>query len=153
LQPVYGALQYECRKIRNLQETFQAYPGDDYSWTIMNSQQEAGGNQIAFYPLVQETGPLMVLWYIRQVRRLTSSTTDANNVLELPQSENFLYAHVKWAVSLKSRNPVMIAERNQERKTQYELMMSTLREMVADGNNKMQMDFSAYFAQEMELYY
>ncbi len=152
MQPIYGVRQYEVRKIRNLRDTLQSYPGDEYTFTIMNSQQESGGNQIALYPLPLETGPLIVIWYIRQVRRLTNSTSQYN-VLELPQSENFLYAHVKWAVTLKTRNPTMIALRDKERTLQYDLMMSTLREMIADGNNKMQMDFTSYFNQEMELYY
>lgn len=153
LQPTYGARQYEVRKIRSLVDTLSFYPTDDYAFIIANSQQEAGGNQILIYPTPQETGPLILLWYIREIRRMTSSTTDANNVLELPECENFVYAHVKWAVSLKSRNPGMIQERKEERRIQYDLMMDTLREMVADGNNRMLLDLSPYFNQEMELHY
>lgn len=153
IQPVYGARKYEARKIRSIENTQYSYPGDDYSWIIQNLPQEAGGNQFQFYPVPAETGPNLVVWYIREMRRLTTSTTDANNVCELPECVNFLFQHVKWRVAKKRRIAEVVTQEESALKVQYELLQETFKEMVPDGNNKIQMDLSAYFNQELDLYY
>lgn len=147
--PVYGSQQYPIRKIRSLEDTMFGYPGNDYRYMFVNSQMEAGGNQILFYPTPTATGPFAHLWYTREVRELTSSTTDANNVLEIPECENFLYAHVKWNVALKSGR--RIQERQQARDQQYTLMMETLHEMIPDADNQVLLDLSSYYNQEIDL--
>lgn len=153
LQPVYGARRYEVRKIRNLADTMYFYPGDDYRFIIYNLNQASGGNQINLYPTPQETGPLIMSEYIREAHRLTSSLTDANNVIEIPESMNFIFQHVKWSIAKKRRIAEIIQVEAAERDKQYALMQETLREMVPDENNKVQLDLSAYYNQELDLYY
>lgn len=152
MQPILGSQQYPIKKIRNIYETMGFYPGDDYRYLIVNSQLEAGGNQLIFYPLPVVTGPVIMLWYIREVRALTTSTTNANNVLEIAECENFLYAHCKMNIVLKGTKrdlEVRVAAAKQ----QYDLMCDTLREMIPDSDNKVQLDMSAYYNQEVELHY
>ena len=153
IQPVYGARRYEVRKIRNLQDTLYFYPGDDYKFIIQNLQQPAGGNQIQLYPTPTESGPLIQLWYIRQLHRLTNSTTDPNNVCELSMCVNFIFQHVKWRVAKKRRIQEIVAVEEATLQRQYALLQETLREMIPDENNKVQLDLSAYYNQELDLYY
>jgi hypothetical protein len=151
--PVYGALQYEVRKMRNVMETQFSYVGDDYRYIVINNQQEAGGNQIQLYPMPVTTGPNIMLFYIRGIRRMTNSTTDPNNVCEIPECINFLFQYVKWKVSKKTKILEMIATEAADTKTEYENMQATLREMIPDENNKVQLDLSAYYNQELDLNY
>lgn len=153
LQPVYGGRRYEARKIRNLLDTQFFYPGDDYRWVIINLQQNAGGNQINLYPPPQETGPLMMVLYIRELHRLTSSLVDPNNVCELPECINYLFQYMKWKIACKRRIVEIIAEEKATLKIEYETLQATFKEMVPDENNKILLDLSAYFDQETELYY
>jgi hypothetical protein len=153
IQPVYGARRYEVRKIRNLQDTMYFYPGDDYKFIIQNLQQGAGGNQLQLYPTPTETGPLIQLWYIREFHRLTTSLTDTTNVCELAECVNFIFQHVKWRVAKKRRIAEVVASEEAALAKQYQLLEETFKEMVPDENNKVQLDLSAYYNQEMDLYY
>lgn len=154
IQPVNGARRFEVVKMRSLGDTQYTYPGDDYQFLIQNLPQEAGGNQLQLYPIPAETGPLIVMFYIRELRRLTNSLTNPYNVCELPECINFIFQHVKWRVAKKRRLGIeIIQEEKDERNTQYKLLMETFKEMVPDGNNKILMDFSAYFNQELDCYY
>lgn len=153
LQPVYGARRYEVRKIRNLSDTQYFYPGDDYRFMIFNLQQSAGGNQLNLYPTPQETGPLIMVQYIRELHRLTSSLTDPTNVCELPECVNYLFQYMKWRIAVKRRLAEVAAEEKKNVQIEYELLQQTFKEMVPDENNKVQLDLSAYYNQELDLYY
>jgi hypothetical protein len=154
LQPVYSARRYEVRKIRNLMDTLYFYPGDDYKFLIANLQQAAGGNQLNIFPTPQETGPMVQLWYIREMHRLTSSLTDANNVCELPECVNYVFAYMKWKIEVKRRvSQESIESKKKDVEAEYTLLEQTFKEMVPDENNKVQLDLSAYYNQELDLYY
>lgn len=154
IQQVYGARRFECRKIRNLMDTLYFYPGDDYKFDILNLQQSAGGNQIIIYPTPQETGPLIQMYYIREMHRLTSSLTDPTNVCELPECVNYIFAYMKWRIEMKRRtSDESIAAKKADVQAEYVLLQQTFKEMVPDENNKVQLDLSAYYNQEVDLYY
>jgi hypothetical protein len=155
LQPIYGGRQYEVRKIRNLENTNYAYASDDYSFTIYNLPQEAGGNQLNLYPTPSaDSGPVIKLLYIREIRRLTNSLTDPYNVCELPECTNYIFAYMKWKIEVKRRiSDTSIAAKRDDVKAEYVLLQETFKEMVPDGNNKIQMDLSSYYNQEVDLYY
>jgi hypothetical protein len=155
IQPVYGARRFEVRKIRNLQDTLYFYPGDDYKFDILNLQQAAGGNQLVLYPTPAETGPLVQLYYIREMHRMTSSTTDSTNVCELPECVNYIFAYMKWRIEIKRRgiSSDTAKDRKADVEAEYVLLQQTLKEMVPDENNKVQLDLSAYYNQEVDLYY
>jgi hypothetical protein len=153
IQPTYGARQYEVRKIRNLLDVGYSYPGDDYSFLIFNLQQAAGGNQVNLYPVPAETGPLIMVIYIRELHRLTSSLTDPNNVCELPECINYLFQYMKWKIAKKRRVQEIVAQEEETLKAEYVLLQQTFKEMVPDENNKVQLDMSAYINQELDLYY
>lgn len=152
-QPPYGGLQYEVRKIRNLIDTQFSYPGDNYGFLIFNMEQEEGGNQVNLYPTPSETGPLILEQYIRQMRRLTSSLTDPYNVCELPECVNYLFQYMKWKIAVKRRLAEVATVERENTKIEYNLLQETFKEMVPDGNNKIPMDFSSYYNQELDLYY
>jgi hypothetical protein len=154
LQPIYGARKYEVKKIRNIEDTqYYVYPGNDYSFIIFNLQQSQGGNQLNLYPTPAETGPLIWTSYIRELHRLTSSLTDPTNVCELPECVNYLFQYMKWKIAKKRRIPEIVAEEEATLQIEYKLLQETFKEMVPDGNNKVQMDLSSYFNQELDLYY
>lgn len=151
--PVQGAIRYEVRAIRNAEDAFCNYPGDNYSYLIINYPQEAGGNQIQIFPTPTESGALMPLYYIREIRKLTTSLTDPYNVCEVAECTNYIYQFVRWRVAKKRRIAEVVAVELADLKTEYELLQATFKEMIPDCNNKVQQDLSSYFDQELDLYY
>lgn len=150
---VNGTKKYEVKKIRNLQDTLWFYSGDDYRFLPINNQQASGGNQMQFYPSVTESGAFIQRWYIRDMFTITSDTADMNNNCEVPEAINFIFQHLRWNVAKKSRRADLIAQEASDLKVEYDLMMETLREMIPDENNKVMLDLSAYYNQEVDLYY
>lgn len=154
LQPITGSKQYEIKRMRRLEDTQRAYVGDDYSYDILNYPLEAGGNQIVLYPPNVDSGPFMQIFYLREMRRLTLSTTDPLNVCEIPECINFIFKHVKWNVSKKRRSGTdVIADNKADMQQAYTLMEETLKEAVPDENNKVLHDLNSYYDQETERYY
>jgi hypothetical protein len=129
------------------------YPGDDYKFILFNLQQAAGGNQLNLYPTPQETGPLIMVQYIREFHRLTSSLTDPTNVCELPECTNYLFQYMKWKIAIKRRLPEVAETEKATLAIEYQTLQQTFKEMVPDENNKVQLDLSAYYNQELDLYY
>lgn len=150
---VPGYRKYEVKRLRNVGDSLAISPGQEYCYDIINNQQSAGGNQLQILPVTVEAGQLIQRYYIRELRRLTVSTTDPYNVCELPASVNYLFQHCKWRVAKKRRIADMIAMEESSLKVEYALMQDTLREMVPDCNNMVQGDLSSYMEQEMDRHY
>lgn len=134
-----GALIYEIFRIRNLNDVPWIQTGEDYRYLILNL---TAGIKTRIYPTPQETGAYVQRFYIRNVRKLTSSSS-ASNTCELPECVNFLFAHVRTKVYEKEGNPNLETART-DLKIQHDLMIQLLQEQVPDGNNQIQPDLSFY---------
>lgn len=146
---VNGSLFYRVDKIRQLDSLLFVQPGDNYQFLLPN----LGPNQLKLrlYPTPTESLTNgLVLWYVREANKLTSSTTDANNVSEIPESDNFIYAHVRLSIAKKSKRQDWIQVEAAAREQAYNLMLESLADFTLDENNSVIMDLSSYYDQEME---
>lgn len=100
-----------------------------------------GSPQIIFTPPPGESGPYITVWHYRNANRLA----DGSDICDLPEFATFVKAYLiewmQWKISAGSpRHQTAMAETNNQRS----LMKTTLRDMVADGNNDEEMDLSHY---------
>lgn len=136
---VNGANKYEVFRLRDLRDTQWINAGEDYRYLILNL---TGGLKWRFYPTPAESGAYIQRFYIRNVRKLTTSTA-STNTCEIPESINFIFQHVKKRVYEKEGNP-NLPEATQDLKVQHDLMVQNLQEYVPDENNAIIPDFTFY---------
>lgn len=140
-----GQTKYEIFRVRDITETPYFQNGDDYRYVLLTktSPTTANNMRIRFYPDVLESGSFVQIWYLRNALTLTSSTTDAANVCEIPESVNFIFSHCKVRIYEKMGNPnldLAIASFREQK----QLMIETLQEMVPDENTLVRPDMSFY---------
>lgn len=141
-----GTRKYEIFRIRNLNDIPWILTGEDYKYNILNLELDAtphGGVTFRMYPTPVEVGPFIQRYYIRNVRVMTTSTTDPNNVFEIAESVNFLYQHIKVRVYEKEGNP-NLEKAVMDLKLQHDLMVQNLQEQVQDNNTQIMPDFTFY---------
>lgn len=146
-----GSVRYEVTRIRDLDERRYISASDDYRYDIINDE-ATGQPQIELLPTSRETSSTTIrLFYIRNAKRMTTSAL-ATNVMEIPESENFIYAHMKWNVDKKRFNndAAKCAGSQSHRNDEYNAMLENLQQMVPDGNTLIQQDLSSYYSQAME---
>jgi len=152
---VNGSTRYPIPRLRRLESAFYSQAGDLYSYLIINSSISGatGGMKMRFYPIPAESGAYISIFYIRNMRRLTSSLVDADNVCEVPECVNFIHQHLRWNIARKMRRADLMATEKEALVEQYNLMAATLKEMVPDDNNQVLQDWSAYTSQDLDYYY
>lgn len=136
---VNGSKKYEIQRIRDLNEIPWVQAGEDYRYVIYNL---TAGVKFRLYPTPAESGSYVTRYYIRNVRKLTTST-GSDNTCEIPEAINFIYAHVKVKIYEKEGNP-LLPEAQNNLKLQHDLMVQNLQEMTQDGNNAILPDLSFY---------
>lgn len=142
---VNGSKKYEVFRIRDLRDTQWINPGEDYRYLILNL---TAGVKWRFFPTPTESGAYIQRYYIRNVRKLTTSAS-ASNTCEIPESVNFIFQHVKKRVYEKEGNP-NLPEAVQDLKIQHDLMVQNLQEYVPDENNSVIPDFTFYEDMHLE---
>lgn len=136
---------YEIKSLRGPQQylnaaviTNQNDANPVYRYKIIN--QSSAGVKIRIYPAAKETSSTNVtIWNIRSATKMTSSAS----ICDIPESYNFIYAHVAWRILGKDGDPRAGAAAN-EREKQKQLMIETLETMVDDGDNEIAMDTTIY---------
>ncbi len=137
-----GDSQYEIPRIKDLRATLAPTPGSVYSYIIMNPT--AGDvPQAVFFPTPNETSTNAILWYIREMMKVTADNQD-QWVCEIPECQNFVFAHCKYSVMKKTRRADLIAASKQDRDEQYVNMIQNLNQMVLDEDNLIQQDLGWY---------
>lgn len=154
-----GSLKYPISRIKNLVQIPYITSADRYQYIIYNSTptnspQEApafsnGGVYVQFYPDVAETSENVSLWYIRNMKKMTTDEDDTSNICEIPECVNFVYQHVRLSVAKKMRIQSLIDQERIDLKIQYDLMCDALKEMVPDEDNKIPPDLSSYWDQNL----
>lgn len=139
-------LIYPIHRVKKLDRIPFFQPNDKYEYIIINST--AGGVKARFYPTPTETSTNVILWYIRNMKRITTNIADATNICEVPECVNFVYQHVRRSLAKKTRRADMIQMENDSLKEQYSLMLDALKEMTVDEDTKIPMDLASYWDQE-----
>lgn len=148
---VNGALKYKIDRILRLEEIDYVETTDQLRYVIIN-EEATGAPRMRFYPIPAETSTNVKLWYIRNMKRMTSSAA-ATNVCEVPECVNFVYQHVRRSCAKKTRRTDLIEMEDSMLKQQYQAMCDALKDMTAEENNKVPMDLSSYFDQEINQWY
>lgn len=136
---INGSKKYRINRRRSQDSVLDDVTGADYEYDIFNL---TAGVKLRLYPSPAESGAYVSRYYIRNVRKLTTSTA-ASNTCEIPESINFIFAHTKARVYEKEGNP-NLPEAAQNLKLQHDLMVQNLQEMTQDGNNQIIPDTSFY---------
>lgn len=142
---VNGSTIYPVRRMRAAHrfsdiEVLKQFGGaDDYKYLIIHDS-TADGYKINLFPTTRETltGGL-VMWYIRNANRLE---VDAD-ICDIPEFVYYVIAFAKYQVLFKEGHPNS-QEAALELQRQKENMLSTLKEMVPDGDDELLKDFSHY---------
>lgn len=146
VQYVNGSIIYKIHRIKKLDEIAYIQPNDPYRYIIINTT--ANGVQASFYPPPAETSTNAVLWYVRNMKRMTTDLQDATNICEIPECVNFVYQHVRRSLAKKTRRADMIQMEGDSLKEQYNLMCDALKEMTVDEDTRIPLDLSSYHMQE-----
>ena len=138
---INGGNKYKITRRRNQDDVLCDVTGADYEYDIFNL---TAGIKLRFYPTPAESGAYIHRYYIRNVRKLTTSTA-STNTCEIPESINFIYAHVKVRVKEKEGSPDLPVAR-ENLKLQHDLMVQNLQEFTQEGNNTIIPDYGHYEA-------
>lgn len=136
---INGSRKYKINMRRNQDHILDDTTGTDYEYDLLNL---TAGIKMRLYPTPVESGAYITRFYIRNVRKLTTSTA-STNTCEIPESINFIYQHVKCRVYEKEGNP-NLPDAQSKLIQQHDLMVQNLQEFTQDGNNQIQPDFTFY---------
>lgn len=145
-----GSQKYKIERIIRLDSIPFITTSDLYQYIIIN-EEAIGVPMLWFYPNVAETSSNATVWYIRNMKRMTTSAL-ATNVCEVPECVNFVYQHVRRSCAKKTRRQDLIAMEDAQLKQQYQMMCDALKDMTAEENNQIPQDLSSYFEQEIQLW-
>lgn len=145
IQYVNGSTIYNIDRVLRLDQIPFIQSSDDYRYIILNDG--TNGVQARFYPTPAETSTNAIIWYVRNMKRMTTSTANSN-VCEIPECVNFVYQHVKKNLAKKTRRTDLIAVEDADLKVQYSIMLDALKDMTAEENNLVPFDLSSYADQD-----
>lgn len=144
---INGSKKYKVFRRRNQDDILLDTTGADYEYDIFNL---TAGIKLRFYPTPAEAGSYIHRYYIRNIRKLTTSTA-GTNTCELPESINFLYAHTRVKVEQKENKGMASPDALATLKVQRDLMVEGLQEMTQENQNTIIPDLSFY--EDMSLDY
>lgn len=145
-----GQRKYPVQRCKKLERVALFQQGDDYEYIIVN-EEATGAPRIRLLPSPVEDGAYITNWYIRNMKRMTTSAL-ATNVCEVPECVNFVFQHVRRSCAKKTRRADLIDMENEHLKQQYQAMCEALKDMTAEENNLIPMDLSSYYDQEIQLW-
>ena len=141
-----GTKIYPIKRIREYQKfmkyrtaRFETSSTDDYRYFIYNDT--VGNPEIMFSPPAYESGALAEIWYTRQANRLESGT----DICDIPEFISYIFDYLREKAFFKkqagSAKHVMARE---DRDLSLQRAIDTLTNMVPDGDNEIEPDFSVY---------
>lgn len=142
-----GDIIYEIKRIRAAKKFLEralirnADPTDYYRYIILNNA--TNGIQIELTPAAKETSSQNVeVFFIREIPDLVADTDLVDG--EVPESINYIYAHVKGLCKQKENAGTMPPDAAQEIQMEEQLLVDTLTNMVPDDDNEVIKDVSIY---------
>lgn len=133
-----GTTKYEVTKIKIMGIPL-VDDEDEYMYNIENNT-GAAGTRFIVYPESRETdSTVMRRWFVRNATILTSDAS----VIDIPEFINYIYAHVKFWISVKIGHPRMVVYKS-EMDAQDVSLRNTLNSMIEDSNTTIEPDLSFY---------
>jgi hypothetical protein len=149
LMYINGATKYPIKMIKMIEDIPFITAGDEYQYLLINDP--TNYVRLQLHPTPAEAGQYVRAWYIRNMKRLTTSLTDSTNICELPECTNFVYRHVGYSLARKTRRTDIITNAKEDLRIQYDLMTTALNPMTSEEDSEMRMDLSSYWDQEGEI--
>lgn len=140
--------KYRIQQIKQFDRTLDIDTEDRYRYILINSS--AGNRKMRFYPIPTQTttGGGVIRFYIRQANRVdpteSQATIDAT-LMDIPEFQSFLYAHVKYQIARKEKLGQDIQVYGGLLGDQKKLMEETLTSRTPDEDNHIGKDLSYYF--------
>jgi len=133
--------RYEIKRIIDKTLLMDIEDNDDYMYQIVNDS--TNGNHIELNPASRETSTLLKCLYIRNAKTIATDGTEDSEMLDIPECEDFIIAHVKAAVYENDGDPRM---QKAEQKTEKERgqMIKSLNRSVPDEDTLIKQDLSFY---------
>lgn len=109
-----------------------------YAYFIIN--QNPGESKILLTPPAKVDGAYVTIWYIRNANRLV----DDDDICDIPEFINFVLQYTKVRCYEKEAGHPNMQKAMQDLEQQRLQMTGTLAQMVPDGDNEIEADFSVY---------
>lgn len=132
-----GAMKYEIKRIKKLENTMFFQTPDLYSYVIKNSS--TVGLKIAFYPTPSETSSNITMWYIRNAAKFAVDT----DVCDIPEFTAVIVQYVRWKCLNKEGHPDT-QQAAQDLMMMKQEMVDTLTARVPDEDNFIEQDMKFY---------
>ena len=111
----------------------------EYHYFLINST--SGAPQILMTPPVKDSGALLKCWYLRNANRLETD----GDVCDIPEFISVIFNFIRERITFKEEPG---SPKHQKAQKDFEdstlLMMTTLKDMVVDGANEIEPDYSHY---------
>lgn len=134
-----GSQKYPIKRIRDLKKI--AYIGENDAYCYRPINNAGDGPQIKIYPTPNETSSEnVVVYYLRT----PSAIVNDSSIVDVPEASNFIIQHVKDSCAAKESGSMYSKQPSVELEKQRELLQSTLSDMIPDGDNTLEGDFSFY---------
>jgi hypothetical protein len=140
-----GSEVYPVDRIRDWKK-FEIYAdvnlygsSDRYRYMLYNPS--AGQSKLLLVPPARETGSYVTIWHIRNANVFTGDS----DILDIPESANFIMRYVKNCVMAKETYPNPIPESaTAALEAERDLLKSSLANMVPDADNLIEADTTYY---------
>ena len=134
-----GSQKYVMKRIRDLKRIAYISSGDVYSYRPINNAGD--GPQIKIYPTPNENSSTNVkIYYLRT----PSAIVDDDSIVDVPEASEFVVQHVKESCAAKESGTMYSKQPSPELEKQRELLQATLSDMIPDGDNMIEGDYSFY---------
>lgn len=133
-----GTRSYRIRRMKDLADTAEDIQslGADLRYVIVTTGADA---KITFYPMPNETGAFVTIWFLRSAKNLMIDT----DVLDIPEAFDYVVQFAKDAALNKERGTPDAAP-SAALKEEQNLLEGDLMNRVPDDDNEIQMDTSTY---------
>lgn len=139
--------KYVISQIKQFDVITDILEDERFRYILVN--ESAGGRKMRFYPTPTMTAANVVTRvYIRQANRIDDTADEATinaTVIDIPEFQSYLYAHVKLQIARKEKLGQDIQIAFQHLASQAKLMEDTLTSRIPDEDNHVMQDLSAYY--------
>lgn len=138
-----GNDRYPIKRVRSITSISFILPTDPYKWIPTNSINDGVntvyGPMIEIFPPARASGNPVTCYYLRNAKRMVLDTDQC----DVPEFVGFIINFVKSKCAVKELHPRLDYFMSELERTR-EQMAITLTEMVPDGDNLIDPDFSSY---------
>lgn len=130
----------DWKKFEHFEQGHSTNTSTEYEYFLRNS---VPGSPTILFSSVPQAGGTCRVWFLRQANRFVVST----DLLDIPESHNFVLAYMKYKCIYKETHGEMTAglqTAHAEVEKESQLLVDTLVAMVPDADNEIEADYSHY---------